>query len=333
MTTVHVSTPSRLHFGLLRLHPSDVLGFGGLGAMIAQPRVVLNVSAAEKWDVSGPAAKRAAIFAERALAAIDSPDKRAALRVQVESIVPQHRGLGGGTQLALAIAAGVRELLEQSSGTATEFAAAVGRGLRSAVGSHGFIHGGLIWEQGRTSNGGLAELSARIALPSSWRFVLAAPPRRRGLSGLSEHAAFDRLPPVPADVTRRLEAFAEEAILPAARAADIDAFGEAVYQYGRLSGECFASVQGGPYASADIAECVAAIRSCGVRGVGQSSWGPTVFAITADDSAANDLARTLRQDLRWRDYEIAITAPDNRGAVITRDASLSKDGRGRSRTA
>jgi beta-RFAP synthase len=333
MTAVHVSTPSRLHFGLLRLHQGDGLGFGGLGMMIAQPRVDLNMSAAAEWDVAGPAAKRAAILAKRALAAVDASRKPVALRVHVASIVPQHRGLGGGTQLALAIAAGVRELLELSPGTAAELAAAVGRGLRSAVGSHGFVHGGLIWEQGRPATGTLAELSARVALPSSWRFVLTAPPRRRGLSGLSEHAAFNELPPVPVGITRRLEALAEDSILPAARAADVDAFGEAVFQYGRLSGECFAAVQGGPYASADIAECVAAIRAHGIRGVGQSSWGPTVFAVTADDSAANDLAHKLRQDSRWRHYEITITAPDNRGAVIVRNTATLEDGCGRAHTA
>jgi predicted sugar kinase len=173
----------------------------------------------------------------------------------------------------------------------------------------------------------------RVAIPAEWRIVLTAPPRRRGLSGSSEHAAFDRLPSVPAEVTTRLEALAEDQILPAARTRDLDAFGEAVYQYGRLSGGCFASVQGGPYASAEIAACVTAIRASGVRGVGQSSWGPTVFALTANELAASELALALRQDACWRDYEIAITAPDNRGAVITRDVSKSENGRGRSRTA
>lgn len=320
MTVVHVSTPSRLHFGLLRLHERDGRSFGGLGMMVERPRVELDISAADEWAVSGPSAKRAAVFAERAFATLGLTERPSALRVRVASIVPQHRGLGGGTQLALAIAAGVRELAGRPPGAAAELAATVGRGLRSAVGSHGFIHGGLLWERGRTTEGRLAELSARVAMPPPWRVVLVAPPQGCGLSGPSERAAFDRLPPVPTDVTRRLETLAEDQILPAARAAELDAFGEGVYQYGRLSGESFACVQGGPYASAEIAACVAAIRARGVRAVGQSSWGPTVFAVTADAAAASELVVALQQDVRWSSYEIEITAPDNRGAVITRDA-------------
>jgi beta-ribofuranosylaminobenzene 5'-phosphate synthase len=293
--------------------------------MIEQPRVELRVAAADDWQAAGPLAQRAMIFGAQAINSVDTEDKPRALHLEIEAGIPQHRGLGGGTQLALAVAAAVREAAGVPAGTAAELAAAVGRGQRSAVGSHGFVHGGLLWERGWTSAGAgtLAELTMRVAAPEAWRIVLVAPPIGRGLSGLSEHAAFDRLPHVPADVTSRLESLAEQQILPAARVADLEVFGEAVYEYGRLSGECFASVQGGPYASADIAACVAAIRACGIRGVGQSSWGPTVYAITADDATAKELVAGLRRDDRWRDYEIAITAPDNCGAVIARVASSS----------
>lgn len=319
MTIVHVSTPSRLHFGLLRLHASAERGYGGLGMMIAQPRVKLRLAAAADWHAAGPLAQRAMTFARTALNSMATAGKPKALHLEIEAGIPQHRGLGGGTQLALAVATAVRELAGLPSGTAAELAVAVGRGQRSAVGSHGFVHGGLIWERGRTTAdaGTLAELTERVATPEAWRIVHIAPPVGRGLSGLSEHAAFDRLAHVPADVTSRLESIAEQHILPAARTADLEAFGEAVYEYGRLSGECFASVQGGPYASAEIEDCVTSIRHHGVRGVGQSSWGPTVYAVTADHDAASELITALRHEERWRDYDIAVTAPDNRGAVIT----------------
>jgi beta-RFAP synthase len=318
MTVVRVSTPSRLHFGLLRLHETPDLSFGGLGLMIDQPRVEVEVAAATRWSVCGPAAKRAARFAELALASIASADKPAALRVRVTSLPPQHHGLGSGTQLALAIAAGVRELVDLPPGTAAELAVAVGRGARSAVGSHGFGQGGLLWERGRVAGAPLSDLTARVSLPAEWRVVLVTPETQRGLSGERERAAFERLPPVPAIVTERLESLAEKHILPAAAAADIDAFGAAVYEYGRLAGECFRPIQGGPYASARIDACVAAIRDLGVAGVGQSSWGPTVFAIVAAWDAAEDLARRLCRDSRGRGAEPLVAAPDNQGAVIER---------------
>ncbi len=317
MTAVRVSTPSRLHFGLLRLHEHEGRSFGGLGMMIDQPRVELELAAATEWQVSGPTAKRAAAFAEQALVALPVAEKPAALWIRVSSHVPSHRGLGGGTQLALAIAAGVRALIGLPPASAAELAQAAGRGARSAVGSHGFVHGGLIWERGRVGEDAISELTQRVPIPESWRIVLVAPPRGEGLSGMTEHEAFKRLPAAPTTATRRLETLAEDRILPAARSAAVDEFGDAVYEYGRLSGELFAVVQGGPYASAEIAECVAALRASGVRGVGQSSWGPTVFAVTAGQEAAEDLTARLRGDRRWAEHEIVVAGPDNRGADVT----------------
>jgi beta-RFAP synthase len=313
MTVVSVSTPSRLHFGLLRVHEAPRGSFGGLGLMIDRPRVELELEAAADWDVSGPSADRALEFARRAMANLDEALRPTALRIKIHTAVPPHRGLGGGTQLALAIAAGVRRIAGLPAGTAAELAASVGRGARSAVGTHGFLHGGLIWERGRPGGELLSPLSDRVALPPEWRIVLIAPTCGEGLSGADEAGAFAQLPPVPVAVTFRLERLAEDAILPAARAGDFANFSEAVYEYGRTAGECFAPIQGGPYASDEIARTIDALRGLGVTGVGQSSWGPTVFAYTADTDAAESLA--ARWGAQWSG-EISIAAADNRGAVI-----------------
>ena len=317
MTSVYVSTPSRLHFGLLRLHEREGRSFGGLGMMIDRPRVELDLAAADEWCVTGPGRHRAREFAERALANVDAADKPAALRLRVASIVPQHRGLGGGTQLALAVAAGAASIVGLPPASADELAEA-GRSRRPQRRGQPRVR------PRRTDLGTRPDrriwcwVSSVTAFrfPTDWRIVLVAPRQRRGLSGLAERRAFDRLPPVPAEVTEQLETLAERQILPAAKAGALDEFGEAVYEYGRLAGECFASVQGGPYASADIAECVAAIRAFGVRGVGQSSWGPTVFAITANHVAAAELVARLHADPRWSAYDFETAAPDNRGAVV-----------------
>jgi beta-RFAP synthase len=316
MITVTVSTPSRLHFGLLRLHDTAELSYGGLGLMIDRPRVELDVAAAPQWEVTGPAAARAAEFAQLALAKLDASRRPAALRIRIRSIVPSHRGLGGGTQLGLAIAASVRKLAGLPLGTAAELASAVGRGARSAVGSHGFLHGGLIWERGRPEGSLLSPLSDRATLPAEWRIVLVAPLAGEGLSGDDERRAFALLPAVPPPISQRLEALAEEGALPAARAADLKAFGGAVHEYGRIAGECFGAIQGGPYASPRVGELVEALSACGGHGVGQSSWGPTVFAFTPDESSARALVKNLRKRWRGPAFEATISAADNRGAII-----------------
>ena len=57
------------------------------------------------------------------------------------------------------------------------------------------------------------------------------------------------------------------------------------------------------------------LKSIGVEGYGQSSWGPAVYAVTSDDKAeavANKIKRRLKMKAR-----IFIAKADNQGANIT----------------
>ena len=71
---------------------------------------------------------------------------------------------------------------------------------------------------------------------------------------------------------------------------DLGAFGEAVHEFNRQAGIIFASVQQGPYADARAAEVIEYIRAQGIAGAGQSSWGPTVFALVESHEQADSLA-------------------------------------------
>ena len=58
------------------------------------------------------------------------------------------------------------------------------------------------------------------------------------------------------------------------------------------------------------------MRELGVRGVGQSSWGPTLFAFAADENSAADLIDRLAALEEFADAQIACTPPNNGGARI-----------------
>jgi beta-ribofuranosylaminobenzene 5'-phosphate synthase len=322
--SVTISTPSRLHFGLLRFEQAEGPSFGGLGMMIADPSTIVRLTPANHWQATGFDAERAVTHAQRALEHIQSAagqrpagaDQKTppALHIEALQSIPPHQGLGSGTQLALAVAAGVRTLCGLPAATAPELAAMVGRGRRSAIGCHGFLSGGLLYELGSYPDEALGRLARRVEVPAAWRVVLITASSAAGLSGEHELGAFRCLPPVPAATTQRLEQLAHAAILPAAERDDAEAFGDALFDYGQLAGECFASVQGGAYASAEIAACVDTLRSLGVRGVGQSSWGPTVFAFAGDQALADEIVARIRAIPAWRDHDMRITAADNHGA-------------------
>ena len=67
-----------------------------------------------------------------------------------------------------------------------------------------------------------------------------------------------------------------------------------------------------------MAALVAWLRAAGVAGVGQSSWGPTVFALTESQSTAEELARRLVEQCPQELAEVSIAACDNRGATLRR---------------
>jgi beta-RFAP synthase len=200
-----------------------------------------------------------------------------------------------------------------------QWALATGRGQRSAVGLHGFALGGLIVEAGKQRRDELGALVARAEIPSRWRFLLLTPPESAGLSGEAERLAFDRLPAVPLETTDRLCRLALLDLLPAAQAGDFGHFSEAYFQYGHLAGACFAAEQGSPFASSRLGQLVARVRAMGTSGIIQSSWGPTLAAVLADQHAADELAQALRSDPSTADVQLETAAPVNHGAIVTRE--------------
>jgi beta-RFAP synthase len=314
-----VIAPCRLHFGLLGFR-SSAFPFGGAGVMLDLPAAIVALQPADTLRITGAAVSRA-----RRTAAAWSRFMGRALRDQhlhIEHLVDQHVGLGSGTQLAMAIGKALFCWVGEADTPVERLAASVGRGERSSVGSLGFFEGGFIFERGHVdgdASQGVAADYQRWPIPSDWRFVVCRPTRNsQGLSGMIEQAAFARLPPVPAAVTDRLRLIGEAAMIPALRAADVAAFGDSVYEYGRLAGACFAKVQGGPFASSEIATIVEAIREFGVRGAGQSSWGPAVFAIVEDPARANELGHQLDARFGAGNLKIDVAAASASGAKITK---------------
>jgi predicted sugar kinase len=162
------------------------------------------------------------------------------------------------------------------------------------VGVHGFDRGGLLIEMGKFSREGISPLIENMKLPERWRVVLFTTASSAHWHGAQERRAF-----VSAQTGNRdkLQQIAATAIIPSAKSGDLEAFGGAVHEFNRLAGEPFDVAQGGSYSSPAIAELIAELRELGIRGVGQSSWGPTVFAIVGDSDAALSLALRYRSKM------------------------------------
>jgi len=113
-----------------------------------------------------------------------------------------------------------------------------------------------------------------------------------------------------ASATDRLCRIALLAVAPALLERDLPAFGEALFEFNRRSGGLFQTVQGSEYGSPEGADMIGRLRGMGLRGVGQSSWGPTLFAIAEPDRLASAAATLEALGAPWT---ITLTRARNRG--------------------
>lgn len=284
---VFVEAPARLHFGVLDLRGDLGRRFGGIGAAVPTPSLLLEAARASTLRVEGPDGERALEFARRFLA---YHALAGGAHLRLHRVIPPHAGLGSGTQLGLAVARALAEL----HGLPTEVASlarAVGRGRRSAIGTWTFALGGFVLEGGRRDDGEhVAPLLAHLPMPPAWRCVIAVPRGAPGLAGEEEAAAFARLPPPEGREVERVAHLVLMQLLPALAEADLPSFGAAVAEVQRLTGGWFAAVQGGTFAPGESAELVRRLHDWGAAGVGQSSWGPAVYGLVPDGGAARELA-------------------------------------------
>ncbi len=310
MTRVRVEAPARLHLGMLDVAGGGARRFGGVGVALERPAVVLEASPAAELSAAGPDSERALTFARRCHERLGLTG---GAHLRIEQAIPGHVGLGSGTKLALAVGQALA-LLHGHALDPPALALGAGRGARSAVGLWTFALGGLVVEGGVRGEGGAASpLLARHAMPGGWRCVLVVPSADPGLSGAAEVAAFQALRPATGQAAL-VSQLVLTSLLPALVEADVVEFGAALTRIQRLVGEAFAAAQGGPY-HPQAAPLVAALLAHGAAGAGQSSWGPTVYGITADDAAAQVLAAHMTRELGGAG-SVEVVAFENRGARV-----------------
>jgi beta-ribofuranosylaminobenzene 5'-phosphate synthase len=291
---IRVCAPGRLHLGFL--DPSGSLGrrFGSVGLMIDgfETEVVISSASEDAVSADTPAAR---VELDRAVACLqrlrERTGRRDRLVLRLRRALPAHAGFGSGTQLALAVgrAFALWHGLNISTVTLAQW---LGRGLRSGVGIAGFDHGGLLIDGGPGADGALAPLLARVALPPNWRIVVAMDERARGLSGPDERAAIAALPSLPqaqaADICHQVLM----RVLPGAAEAQFAAFATGINRVQRLLGDHFAPAQSGNrWTSSAIARLMQWWQTSAgdTAAIGQSSWGPTGFAIVPSTAAAQRL--------------------------------------------
>lgn len=304
--SVHIETGSRLHFGLL----DTVDPFGGVGVMIEQPVTQVAVSPSDWFDCDHQDKARIRTIAAR-IAQFASLSELPKCSVEVKSRAPAHHGFGSGTQLALATAEAICRCLSIPCDPSSIAGQIAMRGQRSAVGVHGYFRGGLIFEREKEQTA-VNSLLGRVSLPSHWCVGLFRPSQSVQLvSGEFEREQFANLLPASAEARLGLTKIVNQ-ILKAGTEGCFATFASAVHRYNYQSGKLFEAVQGGPYNGPVVTRVIHELIDRGAGGVGQSSWGPGVFAWFESQEEAQALACGLSPETSL----VAITRPRNHPRTV-----------------
>jgi len=313
--SVRVEAPARLHLGFLDLNGGLGRHFGSLGLTIEGIATEVEISAAETLQVEGPATARVRM---RSCAAslIEQLGLPQSVAIRIKRVIPDHIGLGSGTQLSLAVAAAMSTLYGLDLETC-QMAGLLKRGRRSGIGIGAFDTGGFLVDGGRGERDEPPPVIMQSDFPETWRLLLIFDQRGPGIHGPQEVSAFQTLPPFPAQHAADLCRLVLMQVLPALAEGDCKRFGQGIGRLQEVVGDHFAPAQSGRFASPEVAEVLGWLKAQEIFGIGQSSWGPTGFAILDSELRARQLLHAVQSRYADRpNLSFVLTRARNHGSRI-----------------
>jgi beta-ribofuranosylaminobenzene 5'-phosphate synthase len=293
---------SRIHLGFYNIRSSGQK-FGSLGLYLQYPQTI--VESGEPGKQRHHSKIKNVICGEKKV----SPPN-------VVAKPPSHVGLGSTTQLALSIAK-YYSILCNRRYTVEKIALLTGRGEISGIGIHGFRLGGFIVDSGKNySSQRVPKLLVRLGFPVEWNIILTIPVKKRGKTEDEERTIMEEL-----DTDKRteeklkIELFTR--IIPGILSRDLNRFSKGVENIQRIMGEIFSPYQQGMFATEETGRLAQIMKDAGVRGVGQSSWGPLVYGFIPEKKVS-DMLKSMEKSLYKENIvaDLLVTKARNRGASI-----------------
>jgi beta-RFAP synthase len=316
-----VKTGARLHLGQLDLNGSLGRLYGGLGLAVDQPQLELTAEKKNSLCIESPDSERnrVRLIAQQYLEQYSLPGAK----INIIQSLPSHSGLGSGTQLALALGFALTRLYGLQP-SLLELAGVTDReGSRSGIGVAGFEQGGFLVDGGKPimvrdkmnlpeTKFHVPPLLTRLPFPEEWAVILAIPKKAEKMFGNKEEKVFKTMLPMEEHISGKISRLLLLKLLPALVEKDLERFGQAVTEIQEYLGDYFTPVQGGRFATAQGAAVAEFMLNQGAAGVGQSSWGPTVYGFTDQKNLAA-LAESTR-NFMGDHGQVWVARAVNRGA-------------------
>lgn len=278
---IEVRAGYRLHLGFYRFYDNPYI-YGSIGVSVEEPHisVLLRSNPTLKVRCSTKLCEELVVATAKLLNVRD-------VEVEVSGYLNHHVGLGSRTRVLLTAYLALTNYLgvEPSVGRIIDL---LGRKKISGVGIYSFFYGNLVVDSGLNVNDAsmlYPKLLYLYEVPSNWYLIIVLPEGFKGLSEVEE-----------VGIIRNVEFFPKQELLykefvkllTSLSLKDFNVFTNALSRIQELTGEYFSKHQGGIFAHDVSEELAAVMRGEGVKGIGQSSWGPTIYGFT--DSYAKALS-------------------------------------------
>ncbi len=325
-----IETPSRLHLTLIDLNGSLGRIDGGVGLTLKEPRMVLEMEpedteiVVEFKNPDNLSSNLISDYQEKirtsAHRMMDYLQLDGGYKFIVHETYPSHSGLGSGTQISLAVGKLLADLGNQIIDV-PQIASVVGRGGTSGIGVASFENGGFIIDGGHhhsekpgflpssASEASPPPIIAKYDFPNDWKVVLVIPDVRKNVSGKNEVNIFKEYCPIPLNEVQKLSHLLLMKMMPAILECDLDAFGETVNSIQNIGFKKIENQLQKPL----IGEIMDKLRDAGAPGVGMSSFGPTIYAIT---DSPKDIVSAANDAIGGVGGHIINTMAQNNGAII-----------------
>ncbi len=315
---IKVVSPSRLHLTLIDLNAELGRVDGGVGITLEYPSMELWADKADNIEILGDS-----LLYEKMRKAADSllPAGKG-IKLHINDSIPDHVGLGSGTQAALSAGAALNKIYGLGK-SIRELAVAVGRGGTSGIGVAAFEYGGIILDGGHkfkdklnfspsaASNVPPGPVLFRENFPD-WPIVLAIP-NTKGVHGAEEVDIFKKYCPIPLAEVQEISHVILIQMLPAIMEEDLESFGRAINHF-QIAGFKKREVELQQRPVLDIMEYM---RDNGASGSGISSFGPVVYGVVGSIGEGKKLQkesqRMLNESLGGK---VLLTKAKNSGADI-----------------
>jgi beta-ribofuranosylaminobenzene 5'-phosphate synthase len=315
---IKVVSPSRLHLTLIDLNAELGRVDGGAGITLESPCLEISATEDNTIEVFGDPflAGRMRKAAEALLPAGKG------IRLHINDSLPDHVGLGSGTQAALSTAAAVNKIYGLGK-SVRELAVAVGRGGTSGIGVAAFENGGFILDGGhKFKDKGAFSPSAASHVPPGpvlfrrnfpdWPIVLVIP-NSKGAHAEEEVNIFKKCCPIPLAEVQEICHVILMQMLPALVEEDLESFGRAINHF-QITGFKRKEVE---LQSRPVLDIMEYMRDNGASGAGISSFGPVVYGIVG---SAGEGKRLRQEAQRMLDEslggKVLLTKAKNHGADI-----------------